>query len=330
MKVELKKQYPSVTAALPDRKLFMTQGKTYSVSPHEWPLLRKYCLFVKTGPLQIIKKSTLKVYVIDGIGDIHWVFMKLGGLKRACGARRVNLYIRDIAPARPYRAMQFVEMNPIIHHAEYTKQMLDVPPDGFLVDHEGYDYVLSANGILESGDKLENWLPDIPLDYDYPLNIRTPKISDAAFVYFGAKDVEEPWAGSWTSADWARVVSAISRKTRVVALGLDCDRGKAVEVASADADFKDLLGQTTFEQALALALGGKVLFGSVSGLTMVAASKGARTVVLWPDSKSKRPLPVEMRTSWIDVKNRPNYKPIGYSATVRDAQLAIQSAWRGK
>lgn len=330
MKVTLKKGHLTVTVPLPTRKLLMSYGKPYYITPQEWPYVKKYCIFVKEGPIQLIKKSTLNVYVPDGIGDIHWIFMKLNGLKRACKAKRVNLFIRDITPARPHRALEFVGMNPAVNNAEYTKEVIDVPPDGFMVDHKGYDYVLNANGVLETGDRLENWLPDIPIEYDYPLNLRPPKKSDAAFAYFGAKDVEEVWAGTWTSASWAKVVSAVSRRARVVALGLDCDRGKAVEVASADADFKDLISKTTFEQALALVMGGKVLFGSVSGLTMVAASKGARTVILWPDGKSKQSLPNEMRTSWIDVRNRPNYKHIGYSASVRDVMLKIQSAWRGK
>jgi len=89
-----------------------------------------------------------------------------------------------------------------------------------------------------------------------------------------------------------------------------------------------MIGKTNLRQALRLCMGAKAVVGSVSGLTMVAAAKGARSVVLWPDHRSKRPLPEAMQTSWI--KDRPHYVPLGYSAGIRAVMSATGSVWRGK
>lgn len=323
--IRLKKGIPSLTTQLMGENARMLPGNHFLASEEDWLRLKNYCEIVEDG-FRVVKKEHLRIYVPDGIGDLHWVFLKLGAVKEACKAKKITLVIRDLTPIRPIRAEQFVEMNPIVDEIEYTKDILSIPPSGISVEIEGYDYHLDATPVLLRGKRIESWLPELPVNYDYPMNLPVYKRLNCAVVSPGDKRVEKTWAGEFSSLDWARIIMALKNRTEVVVIGMDQDYEKVAEIRHAGAEFIDMTNKTDFKEVYRLAMGAKALVASVSGLPIVAASRGGRVVCLWPGEKAENKLHKNFRTSWI--RNNPNYIPVSYDEGPKAVMSAIAKVWR--
>lgn len=329
VKVRTKPGLRSFTIQINGATLVMRPGILYEVpaAGTEAEQIAKYCE-VMGQEFKLVKKQELRIYCPDGIGDLHWVFLKLGAIVKACGAKKVHLFLRDLEPIRPKRADEFIKMNPLITDLTYTKQTMQVPIYGYVQGIEPYDYVLDPTPILAHGRRIEDWIPDLPVDYEYPLDLPAYKNLDCAAIYYGDHLAEANWANGWGDEQWATVTKVLRKKAPVVLLGLECDRGKTNSVLrNRTLDVIDMVGKTSFIEAYRLAMGAKVLVGSVSGLTIVPASRGGRVVALWPGKDSRLRLPEEMRASWI--KDTTFYRPMGYSTDVVEVLKAALSLWRG-
>lgn len=330
VKVVTKPGVRSFTIQINGAQVIMRPGILYEVpaAGSEAEQVAQYCN-VMGQEFKPVKKDELEIYCPDGIGDLHWVFLKLGGLMAACGAKKAHLHIRDLEPIRPKRADEFVKMNPLVSDLTYTKKVMQVPIYGYVQGVEPYDYILDPTPILAHGRRIEEWLPGVPVDYSYKMDFPEPKNLDCSVVYYGDHLAEANWANGWGDEDWATVTRVLRKKAPVVLVGLECDRSKVKSILrNRDLDIIDMVGKTSFSEAYKLAMGARVMVGSISGLTIVPASRGARVVALWPGRESRLRLPEEMWTSWL--KETDNYRPLGYSTDVTGVLRAALSIWRGR
>lgn len=290
----------------------------------EWSLYQN--LAKRDKVFRLIEKDILRVWVPDGIGDLHWIFLKLESLKAMCGASKLIVVKRDISRSqdcfgRKDRVLPFLEMNPVIDDVELTSAQPLIFKEGFLIEDMGFDYVLDPNPFLLTGSRIEKWIPKLEMDWDYLKSFPIfddEKVTGPPVLYFGDRFAEVTWGGNWTDKHWAEVLDCVggeSGQTPLV-VGLEADREKAASVERAGGSFVNLVGATSFEKCFQLVLSSKLVVGSISGITILSAAAGVPTIALWPDESSLQSLPREMMSSWIrEGSVGETYFPFGYSSS---------------
>lgn len=309
VRIKLKDDDAKGSLTLVDAKgesTILTKGRSVLVSDEVYERVRNFCVAV-VSEWRVLRKQFLKVWVPDGIGDIHWCFLKLGSLVKNCGADGVDLYIRDLSPARPRRAEEFVRMNPLVRNVSFVSKLFYLPQEGVLVEEEGYDYVLDPTDLLEAGQEINKWMPSLETDFEYPLKYESPNsvYPDRVVLCFGNESSERAWGSGWNVADWAFLVRVLSKKFSVWAVGLDCDLAYSKKVAEAGCVFVSRVGDTSLKDALDLITTSKLFVSSISGLPILSAFLRHPTVAIWPGSSAVEPLPSQVRFSW--VGDRPDY-----------------------
>lgn len=299
-------------------------GKPFSINEEDWGKLKNFCSILD-GSTPVAQANVLNILTRDGIGDIHWVFLKLGILKKTAGAEKLVLHLSRVK-GRPDRALDFVLMNPVVDEAAYVNITPNWSKGGVLAGEYGYDYVLSANTVLETGGKIEDWFPNLAVDYNYPMKLPVTSPLDYVVIYPGDHTASENWAGKWGIKEWADLINHVASFANVAVAGLECDKGFVDKIFKMGVDAKNLVGKTTWDEVYRLVMGSALTIGSVSGLTIFTAARGANTIVLWPGGHSKLKLPVSMRTAWI--KDAPNYFPVGYDLHLNEVIEIVNHRWR--
>lgn len=122
---------------------------------------------------KLMKPPLLRVAVPAGIGDSVWALMKIPALLREFGAEKAHV---ALCGGPPHRAREFVERFDFVASAEYSRWecieadlftpegVYNWAPSGTGWHHE-FDWMLQANRHLESGERLENWLPEYETEW---------------------------------------------------------------------------------------------------------------------------------------------------------------------
>jgi len=131
----------------------------------------------------------LHVRVPAGIGDISWIWSKLSNLNQ-----QIDVFI---SKDEPKRSLDFVKLLPNVVQARYdTANFHDivdhcVAPDTHIDEFlkvSSTKYVnLAANRFLESGNRLEYYLPSIPTDFHYPLATTQRDVEKASQILMPGK-----------------------------------------------------------------------------------------------------------------------------------------------
>ena len=195
-----------------------------------------------------------------GIGDVSWIYSKIRHIPSMLG-KIVILYAgsRDLAPVL-HRAHPLIEMMPDVHWGGYMPQReswevvaQSLPSEW--PDHFGWGPLhhkrvmnLSANLHLEMGRKLSEWLPLLPTDYHYHLDIKLEHQQNGdnllgglsgpfIAVYTSNRDKSDQPSGwaLWDSDEWIGFLTRISKLPElkrctflILGASYDADRSEAV------------------------------------------------------------------------------------------------------
>lgn len=287
----------------------------------------------------------LRVALPLGIGDCHWVATKLRALSELHGGRPIHAHVNT---SPDHASVGYLRLCPQIAEAVqderaiyHVHQDLDAPYkderwstlEG-CAGWRGFDYVLIANGHLESGKPLATWLPELATEYEYPL-----LISDADRAY--ARSLAAPGSvllypsgtgankgfhrNTWTVQHWAHVVQQLNARGVVPVL---------VGAASADdlayraqlvralrrAKYVDTIGRTNIPQVLAMIEDAAAWAGLNSGLGIVSAMRRTPTLMLWADARypirgsSTYTMHPEMQRSWLCEEQLATYRTLSYGS----------------
>jgi hypothetical protein len=123
---------------------------------------------------------TARILVLPGMGDIHWVALKLRAFCESQGIEKPELWIWDIDGRK--RSLEFVQRLPMATAGGYWEQALtaDIRPAFFgsymrpgadvVPGFMGFDWFLCFNGSLRWGRNLErDILPGLAADWGYEL-----------------------------------------------------------------------------------------------------------------------------------------------------------------
>lgn len=301
----------------------------------------------------------------QGIGDAVWALLKAKSLRPG---RPVDIVLAgDPASEVGRRAVPFVKRFGFVRDVT----VLDVPyledrehpadaqgryryvPDG--VRH-GYHYLM-PNRTLEEGRRLEEWLPEVPLDwsvlddFSWEGTERGDELGKSlepfACFYLGPEsgNVDEGHNRGflWEPRDWVLLGKLLERRgVKVVVIGASYDRSyweRYVKegVREQDMQWLDLIGRTDIGECFALIRRAKCLVAYQSGLAVFAHYLGVPVVTWWrPEGNScHAEYPVsfseEMRNAWTkpDVVAAGKYMGLVYKAGETPGDIAAEMVKRG-
>ena len=126
--------------------------------------------------------KVLRVALPPGIGDAFWCLLKVAALcrsERACG---VDV---EVCGGPPYRSREFLEAFDFVRSVSHTELRIieaefTTPGGEYNYApsqprwHNRFDWMLQANGHLERGQRIEDWLPELEIDWKVMDHFRWP------------------------------------------------------------------------------------------------------------------------------------------------------------
>lgn len=244
---------------------------------------------------------SLKINVPAGIGDFSWIYSKL-----------VNLGISldvQVSPDQPARNLPYAQLLPAVAEASYggygykhlkpralssstTKAQLI----GFA--ESGERICLEANGHVEAGLRIEQYLPDLPVSFHYDVRIDDGQKNKAEalfntaqpyiLVYASSMGSVKSWRG-WVASDWVNFMISLRHRTQDVPFvltgaGWDADLGLEIEHATkkAGVNLTNLVGKTHIAATLHLMRRSAYFVSFPSGLGILANVLNVAATMLYP------------------------------------------------
>lgn len=168
--------------------------------------------------------------------------------------------------------------------------------------------LLEPNKWLENGKRLEEWLPDLPCEFHYPLPVgdadreRAAKIISKAMAEHPMKDGPivgiscasyrgaEAWK-TWQIEDWKDMLRRVmSIGWRPLLLGGNWD--DLTYAVACDLELPDIVGKTNVPQMVAVMEALDSYLGYSSGMNVIRTVLDKPAMALWPDFQN------ELRDSW--------------------------------
>ena len=242
--------------------------------------------------------------VPSGIGDVSWAYSKLICL----GPSEYQ-----VADGWPHRTVPFLELLPGVSKASYgpfnfadivqfehmhkyhPSPTWEQVPKGF-----GITYI-EPNRHLEMGRRLEDWLPDLPTEFHYKINVSEEDRLKARNKLEGCP---RPWTGisaasyrgseawkTWGYADWSPFLKGWHDEVGGTIFLLGGFWDDLTDTLAADG-WKSLVGRTSVGSAIATLDMLDYYIGFSSGLGVLRTVLKKNAFMLWPDFQA------ELSTSW--------------------------------
>lgn len=265
---------------------------------------------------RIDKPTVIRVVTAQGIGDTLWVFTKLAALLEREKARSAVIVFAGVDgradPVLSSRAAEFVSRFDFVSGVQtMDKSLVEDPPldaDGqwrVAVSQPGwhtYEWMLQANGHLEHGNRLEDWLPDLPIDWDVmktrfrrdPVEIkhaeavaeRGPYLCVYAGSLWSNTQGNHNRGPRWHPQHWADLIAALN-PARIVVLGASYDASywdvyAGPRVAAAyKGEIINMIGRCGIGQTVEIIRHSGGLIAFQSGLGCVSGLLGVPTCMWW-------------------------------------------------
>lgn len=272
----------------------VTKGGTYQVKqPRKPEATIEIPLKAKAGPLRIL--------VPPGVGDIHWVLLRLRGLLKQSGnvAHKPIVTVCSGDPAYD-RAGDFLRCVPWISFGGY----LDIRPKRWsafttasffhgkvFTDMPGFDLFIAANKLVELGTPMDGIWPQAGrTDWDYPIEHAEQTIEAPERFILASFYKASFYADWWKASPPAEALLSIGKRLddekkphKIVLVGAKWDEKVAAELRSAHHRVVDLTGKTSWSQLIWLKKRAAAMVGHPSGSPMIATQLGVPVVSIWGD-----------------------------------------------
>lgn len=251
-------------------------------------------------------KKLVRVLVIPGWGDIHWCFLKLEGLLAKLGNPPCEVVIWNF-DGRP-RSIDFVGKVPFvkpggywrgIDHTEFPlfkKTYMDGGLD-IVENFHGFDFLLCFNGTLRVGKPFSEILPEIPINWRYPITENDAerqfsaeyksKYGKFALLAFSDYGMFEKWVQAFPLShirEYLRVIRERHPDLTFLLTGSawDCRFNNQI---GEDSKLVNLCGKTSTDQFFALMRAAEIFVGVSGGNTILSQHFGTPTVILWSEKQ---------------------------------------------
>ncbi len=332
-------------------------------TPPTIPETTVVCSADKSARRPLIRPPLLRVAVPAGIGDSVWGLLKIPSMLRAYGATKAHI---ALCGGPPYRSLPFIERFDFVESAEnsrweciesdrYTPEgVYNWAPSG-IGWHNEFDWMLQANRHLESGQRLETWLPEFETDFD---------IADR-FLFTGgelrqARALEQrlgpycvfylgPEAGNttfghnrgplWKPEEWGQLATLCRELgLQIVVVGADYDRSYFERhVAPHLGACYDAVGKWPIGQTFAVIQRSRFVVAYQSGIGIFSVYLGIPAACFWrPQGDSIDPssyvsFSEQMASAWAPPESLETgrYLPLIYTrcSPQRIADHAVKHGW---
>lgn len=273
----------------------------------------------------------MRLLLLPGMGDIHWVALKLESWLERRGIKQPEVWVWDF-DGRP-RSIDFVDRIPFVKRGGYhtfvktdntafNRLYYQVNQTDAEHNFLGFDALIGTNGNMRNGIPFANIMEGASVNYDYG-----PELTDADHEYGIIQRKLGPYFvlcfsnfGMFSQQWFFYMPPAIVRgmldvlktafpRHRFIFTGCKWD-GPYTDLIKTDKDHT-LLGKTSTGELLGLLQHSEGFLGWCGGNSIVAQHLGVPTVVWW----SKRYFPLHDRTGWEHPASRhlvlevENYKP---------------------
>lgn len=247
----------------------------------------------------------MKILTICGIGDIHWVMLKMEGfIEKNCKGEKPEVHIWNF-DNRP-RSGDFVKRIPFVEFGGYFNQPLEIDKNRFNIsymtggmeqipDFHGFDYYLCVNGALRVGRNMESILPQYETNWNYQIDttgcetsIKEPYI----IFYFSNHGMFKEWVEHMPPRKIKEFMSQI-KGYKLILTG-----------SSWDSPFNELLeqegvinmcGDTSLDELLGLIKGASAFVGWCGGNTIISQHLNTPTLMLWSNYFQHK----NFQTNWV-------------------------------
>ncbi|UCE65936.1 MAG: hypothetical protein JSU85_13945 [Candidatus Zixiibacteriota bacterium] len=248
-----------------------------------------------------------RILVSPGIGDIHFVALKLRSFcdKNGLGLPEIWVWNFDGRP----RSLEFVERLEFAVAGGY----LDSPLTGYnkIVFRDCYllgskeiepglfdlDYFICPNGRLRTASDYEkDIMPEYDVDWHYEIKRTDREIEfgesfrkrgEYVLLYFSDNHMFKQWLRIWGIESIIRFIREIHRvypELRLILTGSWWDRNFSDQLmAAADFPLENMVGQTDFDQFIGLIRYARAFAGWCGGNTIISTHLRKPTYVLWCD-----------------------------------------------
>lgn len=275
-------------------------------------------------PRYVRRPGVATVLLPPGLGDIHWVLLKLEGFLRQRGYESADAWIWDLKG--PRRSREFVERVGFVRFVDYAELMPNHAAVSELVKSEnaitcldrcwGFDFTIALNGWLEEGKELAPAMDGAAINWDYPIaeteaerefSARHQDQGPWVLLYFSAlAQVFKNWLTFVTPGGVSEMINGLQEMwpdKRFVFVGLPWDSGFAEQVKGDNSEC--LVGKTCPDEYFALLRGADGAIGFANGNTILTTHFGVPTVMIWSHDRFPHD---EFRTNW--VRPGSSYAPI--------------------
>lgn len=276
-----------------------------------------------SNPLYNTKRDSrkkLRIVVPQGIGDILWAASKIPALLRKEGARCCDLVIAGVdefGDNLQSRAVEFAREFDFVECVGCTPFSIVDTPDLLSSGRwncapsqpgwHNFDWLLQANTHLEDGHRLEDWMPDFPIDWEIMKRRKVDLKDENHASNFAALhgDYIVVYAGSsrsnsidnhnrgerWTPKDWSDLIKEIhetskrnGRQIKFIAVGASYDAGywrTKVSPAIRVGDTVDIIGATSIGLLIEIIKKSKGVIAFQSGIGCISGMLDIPTLMWW-------------------------------------------------
>lgn len=248
----------------------------------------------------------MTVVVPSGIGDFSWSYSKLCHLTckldvqvaQTGGPLRLAPYAKILPKVRGVsrRRMNWPELKAQAIPSETTLAQLNAM-------REGGEVFIETNSHLESNRHLRDWLPELPINHHYDINI--PKddvegasnlVPDGPFITLFASSIatSRAWK-AWQQKEWVRFMDLIRRHLGDIEFVLvgaqwDTDLGRLIATEAKQAKLKltNLVSMTTAGMVIHIISLSKYFVAFPSGLGILADVICAPATMFYADIAAHR------------------------------------------
>jgi hypothetical protein len=248
-----------------------------------------------------------RILLAPGIGDIHWVMLKLESFIEKNHLDKPEIWLWNF-DKRP-RGMDFVERVPFVKAGGYW----DHPLEGeakriFNLLYKGdefdivkgfhyFDYFICPNGKLRTVVRLEDsFLEGYATNWKYEIKMTAEEeayafdaleLGSYILLYFSDQGMFRHWIRQWPLKSIVEFITLLSESiadARLILTGSDWDL-KFNNVLSSLCGLKvtNLTGKTNLSQLLGLIRGASAFVGWPGGNTIISTHLGVTTHILWSD-----------------------------------------------
>jgi len=258
----------------------------------------------------------LNLRIPAGIGDISWCISKLCNLNE-----ELNLYI---SADNPRRSLDFVQLFPFVKQAQYDHSNFhsivnhslppSLPKETLIRLSKQARQNFSLNRFLEQGNRIENFMPEIPtnLHYQIPTSEEDKKFARQVFqhaenpvgIYTSNYINIANWNG-WHLEEWAMLIREIHKNIKditFILLGAEYDREFTDDLSKIIEPIPhiNLCGKTSISQVVEIIKNLKYFISYPCGLPILANVLNTPVLMFYPQHLKG------LHNSWADQNSIQN------------------------